>query len=789
MMRLSRRVKLEVASVTLLSFILSFYLPYLNTLEAEYPPLSIEFLQPTLIVPSVGGLPVAYQNGAPFPSFEIQESRIYLDLGGVWKAYYEGEGSYLWSLFQRTPEVLSKLEAYGFHTLEFNDSSWEDENIPSSNNVRGGKHEGYQGVIWYRKRFSIPDGFKGMYVRLLFQGCNYVADVWVNEAYLGYHEGGFTPFVFDVTDKLNYGGVNLITVRVHNVAWDTTNIIVPYRRCDWWNYGGIYREVYLEFLPIVHIARVDVTPFKVEPTYGFNVRVTVYNSGDDSINATLKVRVFEAEVSEDNVLNPCPSRLIKNESSPVVEDVKALAVESRSVNLAEFLLSIPCPRFWSPDNVNLYIVEAELESTVGIDRFSTQTGLRFVERSNTGILLNGESIFLKGLARHEDYPGSGRTLKPEEILRDLKFIKDAGANWVRTAHYPNHPLTYIYADRLGLMVWEEIPVYWFDDEAYRVQLERGIAKQMFLEMVLRDYNRPSIIFWGLGNEGSGYDNRVKFLRDLSEALKLIDDHRLKSQAHVWNPWDTSWIDGGLDIPGFNLYFGVFYGSLNDLEYALDMFHQLNRETAILVTEFGLWSGGGVGEERQARYFEEAWVKISSKPYVAGVCWWTAFDYDSMINFNTFGAVNWSRSNTKLLYKAIGERYRRCRTVIESNEFLRDLSVSLALAFTTTLILSVVFHLKFRVELRENGSIYFLIAGVYLLLSIVSLSLAFLSFLASAWIRQLVIIAAVFLAIGVSSLFLSLLIILGRVKRRKHSDPTPLFKASWNYFNCIIKSWV
>ncbi len=771
-MRTSKGLRLKIASV-ILSFILSFYPPCLNVLETVYSLLSIEYLQPTLVVSSVGCLPVFYQNGVPFPSFEIQESRLYLDLGGVWKAYYEGEVNYLWSLRRRAPDVLSRFEAYGFHMLGFNDSSWEDEHIPSSNNVRGGRHEGYQGVVWYRRKFSIPDGFKGMCVRLIFQGCNYVADVWVNEAYLGYHEGGFTPFVFDVTGKLNYGGVNLITVRVHNVAWDTTNIIVPYRRCDWWNYGGIYREVYLEFLPIVHIVRVDATPLKMGPTYGFNVRVTVYNSGDEPINATLKVRVFEAEVSEDNVLNPCPSRLVRDESSHMAEGVKALTVEPRSVDLTEFLLSVSNPRLWSPDNANLYIIEAELESNVGIDRFSTQTGLRFIEKSNTGILLNGEPIFLKGLARHEDYPGSGRTLKPEEILRDLKLIKDAGANWIRTAHYPNHPLTYIYADRLGLMIWEEIPVYWFDDEAYRVQLERGIAKQMLLEMVLRDYNRPSIVFWGLGNEGSGYDNRVKFLKDLSEALKLIDDHRLKSQAHVWNPWDTSWIDGGLDIPGFNLYFGVFYGSLNDLEYALDMFHQLNRETAILVTEFGLWSDGGVGEERQARYFEEAWVRISSKPYVAGVCWWTAFDYDSMINFNTFGAVDWSRNNAKLLYKVIYEKYKGCRAVIESNEFLRDFSVSLTLAFTTALILGVAFHLKFRMQLRENNGIYLLIAGAYLLLSVMSISLAILLFMASAWVRQLAIIAAVFLAIGALGLILSLLILLGRTRRRKTRGSSPL----------------
>jgi len=725
-------------------------------------------LPPTLNLTFIQGFPVAYQNGMPLPSFELQESRLYLDLGGLWKAFYDEEADHMLSLASRSRDVLNRLENRGFHTLDFDDSSWEDEAIPCSNNVRGGRHEGYQGVVWYRRVFHVPETFKGMFVKLVFQGCNYIADVWVNGEYMGYHEGGFTPFAFDVTEHLNYGGLNLLAVRVDNVPWETVKTIVPYRRCDWWNYGGIYREVYLEASPMVHVVRADATPVKAEEGYGFKVRVMVYNRWVSTVEARLRLRVFEAELSESDMLTPFSSLLIRGEGGGPAEVCDTLVVKPGDVALAEEFLRIENPKFWSPEEPNLYVVVAELSSPMGVDRFSTQVGLRFLERSGLNVLLNWEPLFLKGLARHEDYPGTGRTVKPRDILRDLRLIKKAGANWVRTAHYPNHPLTYIYTDRLGLAVSEEIPVYWFDEEAYEIQLRRCAARQMLIEMVLRDYNRPSILFWSLGNEGVGCDARADFLRDLSKTLRLLDETRLITEAMVWNPWDDAWVRGGLDLPSFNLYFGVFYGSVEDLDYALEVFHMLNPDTPMLVTEFGIWSGGDVGEMGQVEYFEEAWKRIASKPYVVGVCWWTAFDYDSMLQFDTFGAVDWSRTCFKPLYHAIKEAYEASRPVSVGraggwvNRILSGLAVAVVVAAA-----GFIYHVRVK-GLSSYGSRtqLILIAGAYLILGVLSICLSWPLFIASSWVRQLLFAALILLALGILSILIGVVTFISWVRSRR-----------------------
>jgi beta-galactosidase len=202
------------------------------------------------------------------------------------------------------------------------------------------------------------------------------------------------------------------------------------------------------------------------------------------------------------------------------------------------------------------------------------------------LLLNGEPVFLKGLARHEEYPDTGRTVTVEKVYQDLRVIEEMGANWIRTAHYPNHPYTYILTDRLGLLVWEEIPVYWFDDEGFSIQVVRGVARQMLLEMVFRDYNRASIVIWGLANECSGYGWRVKFLNELVQLVEKVDPSRLTAQAIVWNPYDDSWEKSGCDLIAVNEYFGVFYGSLSDLSRRLDDLHESFPNVPILITEFG-----------------------------------------------------------------------------------------------------------------------------------------------------------------------------------------------------------
>ncbi|RLE67524.1 MAG: hypothetical protein DRJ43_07295, partial [Thermoprotei archaeon] len=463
---------------------------------------------------------------------------------------------------------------------------------------------GLAGCSLYSRSFQVPASMRGRMVRLVFQGSNYFTDVWVNGQYIGYHEGGFTPFVFDVTPHLRYGGENTIVVRVDNVPWSTTKAVVPYAKCDWWNYGGLYREVYLEAVDTLNIARVDVLPLSAGGAEAcIEVRVAVHNYGSRKRSFSLWVQVFETKVKVENMLSPEPAAIADLDRPLLPEEAcRELEVGPGGVVVSVFDI-VAGMRAWSPSRPTLYVARARLvEEGALVDEFYTQFGVRVVEVKECRLTLNGEEVFLKGVARHEDYPEKGRALSIADIYRDLLIIKEMNANWVRTAHYTNHPYTYILTDRLGLLVWEEIPVYWFDGEAFKIQAERRIAEQMLLEMIYRDYNRPSIIVWGLANECSSRSERIRYLRRQAELARIVDPTRLVAQAARWDLDDDTWLEAGLDLIGVNAYFGVFYGDLEDLDSQLDLLHERFPEAPILVTEFGLWFEG-VGEDAQAEYFK------------------------------------------------------------------------------------------------------------------------------------------------------------------------------------------
>jgi len=618
--------------------------------EGQYP-------SPTFELREIKGTLVPFQNGLLYPNFEPSHSRLTYGLNGEWRIYYDTNASFN-TLTPRTPENVKLLEKELTRLPPF--ETWEKVHVPSCNNVRGSKYEGYQGVTWYVRFFVVPKDFQGKFVRLVFQGVNYFADVWLNGHYLGYHEGGFTPFIFNVTGQLNYCGNNILIVRVDNIRWGTTKAIVPYTVCDWWNYGGIYREVYLEALSPVYIARADVIPIRKNELWDLNLTLVLHNTQNQEVNANISISIYPIGVLKDDEV-----------SKKYLEDIvslrgrEALITKDLTITVSPYgveVIRIPFKGLnaieWTPEAPYLYVLHISLETSLGDDELNVQFGFREVKVSNGRLLLNGKPIFLKGLNRHECYPGKGRALDFEDILRDLKLIKEMGANWVRTAHYPNHPMTYVLADRLGLLIWEEIPVYWFDDEALKIQLVRGIAKQMLLEMIFRDYNRPSIIIWSLANECGSYEERIAYLKEQAHIARLVDTTRLLTEAIFWSLKDDTWLKAGLDVLAVNAYFGVFYGNVKDLGSNLDSLHSKYPNVPIIISEFGLWSGGNVGEEKQAEYFRKAWNQIKRREYLAGVCWWTAFDYDSMrvFDIDTFGAISWDRTHKKLLFYEIKKAY-------------------------------------------------------------------------------------------------------------------------------------
>ncbi|MCD6095079.1 MAG: beta galactosidase jelly roll domain-containing protein [Thermoprotei archaeon] len=637
----------------LLSLLLLSYISTLNLVTTSSNQNPSQYPSPTFELRRIKDVLVPFQNGLPYPSFEPSCSRLTYSLNGEWRIYYDVNSRFN-TLTPRTPENIKRLESELARLPPF--KSWEKTHVPSCNNVRGSKHEGYQGVTWYVKFFVAPKTFQGKFVRLIFQGVNYFADVWLNGHYLGYHEGGFTPFIFNVTNLLNYGSNNTLIVRVDNIPWESTKAIVPYKVCDWWNYGGIYRDVYLEALSPVYIARADVIPFKNNDLWNLNLTLVLHNTQKQRVNANISVSVYPVGVLKDEISKRFLEEVVSLKGEPLIATNLTITISPRSVEVIRVPFKGLKVMEWTPETPYLYVLHVSLKSPLGADELNVQFGFREVKVSDGQLLLNGKHLFLKGLNRHEDYPGKGRALDFEDILRDLKFIKDMRANWVRTAHYPNHPMTYVLADRLGLLIWEEIPVYWFDGEAFKIQMSRGIAKQMLLEMVFRDYNRPSIIIWSLANECGSYEERIEYLKEQAYLARLVDPTRLLAEAIVWNPNDDTWLKAGLDLLAVNAYFGVFYGNVKDLGPNLDKLHSKYPEVPILITEFGLWSGGGVGEERQADYFRKTWSQLKQRGYLAGVCWWAAFDYDSMRVFDTFGAISWDRTHKKALFYEIKKAY-------------------------------------------------------------------------------------------------------------------------------------
>ncbi|MBI3890549.1 MAG: hypothetical protein HY303_03360 [Candidatus Wallbacteria bacterium] len=648
-----------------------------------------------MMAPSVesretGGQWIAYQNGVPFPCFERQGARESLDLDGKWR-FQRAKADHKLSLSPRDASGIEKLEreAEERHRADFDDSGWQERTVPCSDNKMNGtmgQPEDYEDGSWWRRRVTVPASWTGRYVKLVCYGAGYTADVWVNGKRAGGHEGGFTSWVVDVSALLRPGQSNTLAVRLDNVPWGSTQAMLPYAHADWFNYGGLYRDLYLEASDAVSVQNVFVRSARPDGTVVADA--LLYNRRSDAVTVTLGAAVRRASVSESSpALLSCDAGRL---AGAVVASAGARAeVPGGGARLVKLELHVPDPRPWTPAMPNLYVLTVSSSASGGSrDALSTQFGLRTiaVDPAAPRLLLNGAAApLLAGVARHEDHPETGRALAPERIKDDLVAIRDRlHANFVRTAHYPNHPLTYLMADRLGLAVWEEIPFYWVNHpNAYRELARRGLPLAMFREMVLRDYNRPSIWFWSCCNECAPIGPRIGHIRRLRQDLRgHYDDGRLVTQsaaADYPGPFDQSMAE--CDVAAWTLYFGIGFEARDhfkknlDQTYAgmkefLDKAHKHFPKKPILVSEFGYWAnpdGGLVGD--QCRFFDDSMRAYEEsapvdrrgvtreRGFVAGCSWWTAFDYFTGITgVSTFGAFQSDRVAERPLLQSLSGRY-------------------------------------------------------------------------------------------------------------------------------------
>lgn len=438
--------------------------------------------------------------------------------------------------------------------------------VPGDWNTQSDKLFFYEGSIWYKKDFNF-EVKKGEKLFLYFGAVNYFTNVYLNGEEIGTHEGGFTPFSFDITDKVK-NGRNFVVLRVNN---ERKPDMVPTVNFDWWNYGGITRDVLLVSVPDTYIDDylVQLEKGKYDKITGF-IKLNEAKAGIE----------VEIEIPELKLLK----KFVSDQNGHV------------SFNLSAK------PKLWSPENPKLYEVKIKNGSEVLNDKI----GFRHIETKGKQVLLNGKQVFLSGISIHEEAPyRQGRFYGREESMILLNWAKELGCNFVRLAHYPHNEFMVRAAEELGLMVWSEIPVYWTIDWANKKTFAN--ASNQLNEMMDRDKNRCSIVIWSVANETPHSDARDKFLDGLASQVRAKDNSRLLSMAMEVTGTSNNvsqvkdYMSKYVDIISFNNYLGWYGGSLEDL---LTRSWNIPYDKPVFISEFGGGALQGYHGDKSVRWTEE-----------------------------------------------------------------------------------------------------------------------------------------------------------------------------------------
>lgn len=428
----------------------------------------------------------------------------------------------------------------------------------------------YEGSVWYRRKFDFS-GADDQRVFLRFGAVNYRADVYLNGQKLGTHIGGFTPFIFEVTGHLKKGA-NSLVVKVDNKR---SKDGVPTLATDWWNYGGITREVKLVTVPKKFIA---------DHRLALDSEITRQISGwiqCDGASEGESVRISIPELGEE------------------------LSVKMDASGRAAFQFVPAKLQLWSPETPKLYSVRV----SYGSDTIQERIGFRTIRTHDKQILLNGRPIFLRGICIHEEFPlyGDGRVKTPEQAKQLLLWAKELGCNFVRLAHYPHSEAMTRLADELGVLVWSEVPVYWTIDWQNPATYEN--AQSQLSDNIQRDANRASVIIWSLANETPVSEARTKFLSQLAARARSLDQTRLLSAAmekhSKLGAENVSRVQDPLadfvDVIAFNEYTG-WYDGLPDKCGKVTWEIPYNKP--VFVSEFGGDARQGLHGSKDQRWTEE-----------------------------------------------------------------------------------------------------------------------------------------------------------------------------------------
>jgi len=482
--------------------------------------------------------------------------------------------------------------------IEYDFDSSATLNVPGDWNTQSDQLFFYEGTVWYKKSFDYqrkPDTRLFVY----FGAANYFADVYLNGEKLGQHEGGFTPFNFEITKLVRDTG-NFLVVKVDNKR---RRDAVPTLMTDWWNYGGLTREVKLIETPATF-----VHDYLIQLQKGSRQRVGGWvKLAGEKLNQRVTVRIPEAGIS------------------------KSFNADARGLAEVDFNADL---KLWSPESPKLYDVIIEAET----DEVRDQIGFRTIETRGTDILLNGRPIFLHGVCIHEEAPlRGGRAYSREDARTLLGWAKELGANFVRLAHYPHNEFMIREADRMGILVWSEIPVYWTIEWENAATFEN--ARNQLSEMIARDKNRAAVVIWSVANETPLSDARLTFLKNLVAHARSLDSTRLMSAAmerHYIND-TTQMIDDPLgeylDVLGCNEYVGWYDGLP---EKADRLVWRSKYQKPLVMSEFGgdaLFGHHGDAatrwtEEYQESIYQHQIAMLKKIPFLRGTSPWILTDFRS-----------------------------------------------------------------------------------------------------------------------------------------------------------------
>lgn len=536
----------------------------------------------------------------PYDLITNVDHRRTTSLNGQWKiivdpyenGFYDYRYQETGSGFFRNakPANKSDLVEYDFDTAE-------TLHVPGDWNSQKEKLFLYEGTIWYRKLFDY-DLKPGNRLFVYFGAANYEAVVYLNGKKLGTHTGGFTPFCFEITDRVKPQDNSLI-VKVDNTRVQTA---IPTVMSDWWNYGGLTRRVLLVETP---------------QTFVRDYSLQLKKDSTETVSGWVQL---DGQTAPQDV----------NIAIPEANISKTVKTDDKGFAKVEFEAKL---QLWSPQSPKLY----DVSISTGANTVKDAIGFRCVQVRGTDILLNGRPVFLRGICIHEEAPlRPGRAYTPEDAKVLLNWAKELNCNFVRLAHYPHNEYMTRLADQMGILVWSEIPLYWtisWDNP----DVYNNAVKQL-TEMITRDKNKASIILWSVANETPVSEPRTRFLGNLTKVARKLDDTRLLTAAmerntkgnvvHIDDP-----LGQYLDVLGCNEYIG-WYGSTAPKGF--DCRWETSYDKPLIMSELGAGALQGYHADADTRWSEEFQDQVYKRqipmldriPFLRGVSPWILKDFRS-----------------------------------------------------------------------------------------------------------------------------------------------------------------